>query len=111
MTDCLCDVDDGHFIGFLCFGVFLLDLRLYERPYAVDVDRRPVELLTRLVEVAHTDFTEVTRVILVEVDAVMMLTTGITATTRMLTMLTDTTVTGAHVTALTAILLQTSDLR
>jgi hypothetical protein len=39
------------------------------------------------VEVAHTDLTEVTRMVLVHVDTVVMLTTSKTATTRMLSVL------------------------
>ena len=45
-------------------------------------------------EVPHTDFTEVTRVVLVHVGSVMMLATSETATTRMLPVLADTTMTG-----------------
>jgi hypothetical protein len=40
-----------------------------------------VEFVHLLVEVPHTDLTEVTRVVLVEVNAVMVLTTGVTTTT------------------------------
>jgi hypothetical protein len=47
-----------------------------------------VELVLRLVEVTHADFTEITRMVLVEVDPVVMLTTGVTATTRMASRLT-----------------------
>ncbi len=45
------------------------------------------------VESPHTNLTEVTGVILVEVDPMVMLTTGLTTTTGMLSVLTDTTVT------------------
>lgn len=48
-------------------------------------------------EVPHTDFTEVTRVVLVHVGAVMVLTTGKTATTGVLPVLADTTMTGRDV--------------
>ena len=50
-------------------------------------------------EVPHTDLTEVTRVVLVDVGTVVVLTTGHTATTRGLAVLADTTVTGGHVAA------------
>ena len=50
-------------------------------------------------EVAHTDFTEVTRVVLVHVRAVVVLTTGETTTTGMLPVLAYTTVTGRDVAA------------
>ena len=56
-----------------------------------------------LMEVTHTDLSEVTRVILVEHDSVVMLSTSVTATTRVLSVLTDTTVTGTHVSALMSI--------
>jgi hypothetical protein len=49
------------------------------------------------VEVSHTDFTEVTRVVLVHVGAVVVLATGKTATTGMLPVLADTTMTGRDV--------------
>lgn len=49
-------------------------------------------------EVPHTDLTEVTRMVFVEVDAVMVHTTSVTATSGMLAVLADTTVTVADVT-------------
>lgn len=50
-------------------------------------------------EVTHTDLTEVTGVELVNVGAVVVLTTGHTATTGRLAVLADTTVTGGHMAA------------
>ena len=50
-------------------------------------------------EVPHTDLTEVTGVVLVDVGAVVVLTTSHTATTGRLTVLADTTVTGGHMAA------------
>lgn len=50
-------------------------------------------------EVAHTDLTEVTRVVLVDVGTVVVLTTGHTTTTGGLAVLADTTVTGGNVAA------------
>lgn len=50
-------------------------------------------------EVPHTHFTEVTGMVLVEVGAVVVLTTGHTPTTGMLAVLSDTTVTGRDMTA------------
>ncbi len=67
--------------------------------YLVEVDCRLPELLLGLVEVPHTDLTEVTGVVLVEVGAMVVLTTGHTTTTGMLTVLSDTTVTGGNMTA------------
>jgi hypothetical protein len=51
------------------------------------------------VEVSHTNLTEVTRVVLVKVGTVVVLTTGHTTTTGMLTVLANATVTGRHMTA------------
>lgn len=67
--------------------------------YLVEVDSRLPELLLGLVEVAHTDLTEVTGVVLVDVGTVVVLTTGHTTTTRALAVLADTTVTGGHMAA------------
>lgn len=50
-------------------------------------------------EVPHTDLTEVTGVVLVEVGAVVVLTTGHTTTTGVLTVLANATVTGRDMTA------------
>ena len=47
--------------------------------------------------VPHTDLTEVTGMVLVEVGPVVVLTTGQTTTSRMLSVLSDTTVTGRDV--------------
>lgn len=67
--------------------------------YLVEVDRGLPELLVGPVEVSHTDFTEVTGVVLVEVGTVVVLTTGLTTTTGMLAVFANTTVTGRHMTA------------
>lgn len=65
-----------------------------------------MELVAELVEVAHTDLTEVSRMVLVEEDAVVVHASGITTTTRMLAVLSDTTVTGADVAPLLPVLLE-----
>jgi hypothetical protein len=67
--------------------------------YLVNVDSGLPELLVGLVEVTHTDLTEVTGVELVNVGTVVVLTTGHTATTGRLAVLADTTVTGGHMAA------------
>lgn len=48
-------------------------------------------------EVAHTNLTEVTGMVLVDVGSVVVLTTGHTTTTGMLSVLANTTVTGRDV--------------
>ena len=50
-------------------------------------------------EVSHTNFTKVTRVVLVDVGSVMMLATCHTSTTWVLAVLADTTMTGGDVAA------------
>jgi len=65
--------------------------------YLVEVDDWLPELGSQLVEVAHTNLSEVTRVVLVDVGSVVVLTTGHTTTTWMLSVLSDTTVTGRDV--------------
>jgi hypothetical protein len=67
--------------------------------YLVEVDDGLPELVLHLVEVSHTDFTEVTRMVLVEIGAVVMLATSHTATTRVLAVLAYTTMTGRDVAA------------
>ena len=62
-------------------------------------------------EVTHADLTEITGVVLVEVDAVVVLTTGITVTSRVLPVLADAPMTGGDVTALLAVLAQTGGHR
>ena len=69
---------------------------VFDATYLVEVDSGLPELLLGLVEVPHTDLTEVTGVVLVQVGAVVVLTTGHTATTGALAVLADTTVTGGH---------------
>jgi hypothetical protein len=52
-----------------------------------------------------TDLSEVTRVIFIHEDSVVMHTTGITATARVSSVLADTTVTGEHVTSLLTVVM------
>jgi hypothetical protein len=74
-------------------------IRLFDGTYLVEVDGGLPELLLGLVEVPHTDLTEVTGVVLVDVGTVVVLTTGHTTTTGALAVLADTTVTGGHMAA------------
>ena len=57
-------------------------------------------MVLEFVEVAHADFTKITRVIFIHKDAVVVLTTGVTTTSRMLSVLTDTSVTAGNVSTL-----------
>ena len=72
------------------------------RTYLVEVDDGLPELVLELVEVPHTNLTEVTRVVLVDVGTVVVLTTGHTATTGRLAVLANTTFTGRDVAAVLA---------
>ncbi len=70
-----------------------------EGPDFVNVDDGTVVEggVVMLVEVPHTNLAEVTGMVLVEVDSVMMLTTGITTTSGMLPVLANTTMSMGHV--------------
>lgn len=74
-------------------------VRIHDFTYLVEVDGGLPELLLGLVEVTHTNLTEVTGMVLVNVGTVVVLTTGHTTTTRGLAVLADTTVTGGNVAA------------
>jgi hypothetical protein len=78
------------------FSVLVLFTNTFtsKSPDFVKVDDGTPERVLLQVEVTHTDLTKVTRMVLVHVGTVMMLTTGKTTTTRMLSVLSNTTVTG-----------------
>ncbi|KAJ0548353.1 hypothetical protein HanIR_Chr08g0382821 [Helianthus annuus] len=65
-----------------------------------------MELVAEPVEVPHTNFTEETGMVLVEKDPVVVHTSSVTTTSGMLTVLSDTTMSSAHVTALLPVLPQ-----
>ena len=94
--------------GCLDVGLAVLGLGLgvNQGPDLVKVDGRAVELVVLLVEITHTDLTEVTRVVFIKPDAVVVLTTGVTATGRVLPVLADTTVAAGLVSALLAVTLE-----
>ena len=60
-------------------------------------------MVLEFVEVAHADFTKITRVIFIHEDSVVVLTTRHTATGRMFAMLANSTVTGGNMSALLAV--------
>jgi hypothetical protein len=92
------------------WDVFFAHSSRFSSPTSVQslsmLNRRAVVVVLQLVEVTHTNLTEVTRVILVHHDSVMVLTTSHTAASRVLAVLTDAAVTGGHVAALYAVLVQ-----
>lgn len=67
--------------------------------YLVQIDNGLPELILRLVEIPHPNFAEVPGVVFVEIGAVMMLPTGHTATTGVLSMFANTAVAGGDVAA------------
>jgi hypothetical protein len=69
------------------------------RTYLIQVDDWLPEVVALLVEVSHTDLSEVTRMVLIHICSVVMLSTSETTTTWMLAVLSYTTVTGGNVTA------------
>ena len=103
------DVNDRGLV--LAVSVGKSHLVTSKSPDLVEVDGGAMKLVSLQVEVSHTNLTEVTRVVFIEVDTVVMLTTGVTATTRVLAVLTDTTVTGRAMTALVTVMMKSSRLR
>jgi hypothetical protein len=67
--------------------------------YLVQVDNRPPELALGFMEISHADFTKVTRVVLVEVGAVVMLSTCHAAPSGVLAVLAHTAVAGGDMSA------------
>lgn len=92
-------VNDGSSRSRCGLEVLVLLGGVYESPQLVQVDFGLPEASGLLVEVAHTNLTKVTRMVLIHVGTVVVLTTGLTATTGMLSVLTDSTLTGRNVTS------------
>ena len=67
-----------------------------------------MELVAQPMEVPHTDLSEVTGMVLVEEDPVVVHTSGVTPTSGMLSVLSDTAMAGADVSPLLPVLLETS---
>jgi len=90
-------VDDGGLV--LAVGVLGPGLLGHEGPELVQVDCGAAVdgQVGVFVEVPHADLTEVSGVVLVEVDPVVVLSSGVSATSGMLPVLADTTVAVTHV--------------
>ena len=67
--------------------------------YLVEVDDWLPEVVLLLVEISHTNLSEVTWMVLVQVGTVMVLTTSKTTSTWMLAVLADTSLTGGNMSA------------
>ena len=91
------EVDDGGLAASVLGG--LVDTLAGGVEDLVNVDGGAEAAVLQDVELAHTDLTEVTRMVLVHEDSVVVLTTGVTATTGMLAVFADTTMAVAHVSA------------
>jgi hypothetical protein len=78
-------VNDGNDLGVL--GSILAGLHRDEGPEGVQVDNGAVLAVAGQMEATHTDLTEVTGMVLVHVDAVMVLTTSKTTSSGMLAVL------------------------
>jgi len=91
-------VNDGSGVR-LRREVFATGFGRDEGPQFIKVDNGVPEMIALLTEVPHTDFSEVSWMVLVEIGAVMVLTTSHTTTTGMFSVLPDTTVSGTYVTA------------
>ena len=70
-----------------------------DRTYLIEIDDRLPEVVALLVEIPHTNLSEVTWMVLIHVGSVMMLSTCQTTSTGMLSVLSYTTVTGGDVSA------------
>ena len=90
-------VDDCGSRGSRRLEVFLSLLLLNQRPQPLDIDLWLPEVVSLLMKVSHTNLTEITRVVLVHVGSVVLQTTGLTTTTGVLSVLTDSTLTGCIV--------------
>ncbi|KAL7134928.1 hypothetical protein ABFS83_11G058300 [Erythranthe nasuta] len=96
------DVDHRRVV----LGGLVPDILGNHGPELFDVDDGAVELVPELVEVAHTDLPEVSGMVLVEEDAVVVHTSGVSSASGMLAVLADTTVSGADVASLLPVLPQ-----
>ena len=75
-----------------------------QRPDLVEGDGWAVIVVLQQVVLSHSELSEVSRMVLVEVDSVVMLSSSITATSGMLSMLSNTSMSGGNVSSLFAVL-------
>jgi len=96
------DVDDGDLVC-LCL-VVLAGILGDQRPHLVDVDSGAEVGVPLQVENSHTVLAEIARVVFEEVDAVVMHATSVTTTSRVLSVLSNTSMTCRNVSALFSVL-------
>lgn len=73
-------IDHGHSVSGLGSSVLLAHFLAHQVPDGVQVHDGAMVFVALEVEVSHTHLTKVPRVVLVEVDSVMVLTTSVTTT-------------------------------
>ena len=91
------DIDHGNCISRLSRCVLFANFLSSQSPECVQVHDWAVILVALEMEVSHTDFTKVPRVVLIEVNSVMVLTTSITTTSWMLAVLANTPLAARHI--------------
>mmetsp|Transcript_18006 Transcript_18006/g.20447 ORF Transcript_18006/g.20447 Transcript_18006/m.20447 type:complete len:202 (-) Transcript_18006:62-667(-) len=96
------DIDDGGFVGLV--SVVLTGLFGNQSPQFIEIDSGAVVLVLGQMEFSHSEFTEMSGMILPEQSSVVMLSGALTTTSRMLSVLSNTTVTGTDVTSLLSVL-------
>merc|ERR1712189_97873 len=92
----------GRTFRLLC--IIQTSLLTDQGPESIKVDSRAVIFVHGLMVVEHTNFTKVTGMVFVEPRSVMMLTTGITTTTGMFSVFTNTTMSRTFVSSLLTVL-------
>jgi len=102
----LCDIDHGY--AGLLLGIVLSGLLGHKAPHLLDVDCGAEVGVSLQVEHSHTVLSKVIRVVFEEVDTVVVHTSSVTTTSRMLTVLTNTTVTSRDVSSLFSVLSEAS---
>ena len=83
----------------LHLGVLFASLLRDKRPKFVEIDGRAVVVILSQVKVSHTNLAKVARMVLVKIDSMVVLPTGVTATSRMLPVLSDATMAVRNVSA------------
>ncbi|CAL5396070.1 unnamed protein product [Camellia sinensis] len=96
------NIDDRSVVG----GSLVLDFVGDEGPELVDVDDGAMELVAEPVEVPHADLAEVTWMVLVEQDSVVVHTSGVSSASGMLAVFSDSPMASADVASLLPVLLQ-----
>merc|ERR1719408_91007 len=97
-------IDDWCLV--LVVGIVRARLLRDKRPQPLDVDDGADFAVLDEVEISHANLAKITRVVLVEVDAVVVLTTGVTATTRVFAVLANATATGRDMATQVTVLLE-----